>query len=317
MEFPRPTKAVHHELYAAINPLKPTLSAKGKTVFVTGGGSSIGAAIVKAFAKAGVSHIAISGRTDKTLLATKSAVENEFEHVQITTLNVDVTDPEAMDRALESIGTVDILVNNAGFLPDIVPAKDASLSEWWRGFEINVKGSFVVTQAFLKVASAKATLVNVSAGMVHTQTPMPGMSSYISSKFATAKFFQLMQQENPEKRFVNVHPGVIQSDMLEKAALAEAEDDGNVECCLTPFDYCSHVPLAGLAASFIVWVCSPEADFLKGKFVWANWDVEELKAREAEIKNTDLLTLGLVGWPFETTSKPKGTICSGKPTGEP
>lgn len=241
MEFPRPTKAVHHERYAAINPLKPTLSAKGKTVFVTGGGSSIGAAIVKAFAEAGVTHIAISGRTDKTLLATKSAVENEFEHVQITTLNVDVTDQEAMDRAFESIGTVDILVNNAGFLPDIVPAKDASLSEWWRGFEINVKGSFVVTQAFLKVASAKATLVNVSAGMVHTQTPMPGMSSYISSKFASAKFFQLMQQENPEMRFVNVHPGVIQSDMLEKAALAEAEDDGNVECRLIPFDYCSHV----------------------------------------------------------------------------
>lgn len=57
---------------------------------------------------------------------------------------------------------------------------------------------------------------------------------------------------------------------------------------------------ASLPASFIVWACSPEADFLKGKFVWANWDAEELKAREEEIRETDFLTLGLNGWPSET-----------------
>ena len=32
-----------------------------------------------------------------------------------------------------------------------------------------------------------------------------------------------------------------------------------------------------LPASFAVWIVSPEAEFLKGKFVWSNWDVEELK----------------------------------------
>ena len=232
MEFPRPTKAVHHELYAAIDPLNPKLSAKNKTVFITGGGSAIGAAIVKAFAKAGASTLAISGRTVEKLLATKEAVENEFKGVKVITINADVTDQEAIGRAFETIGTVDILINNAGYLPDIIPVEDASLCDWWRGFEINVKGSFIVTQAFLKVASAKAIVVNVTAGMVHTQVPLSGYSSYISSKMASAKFFQMMQHEKPEMRFVNVHPGVIQSDMLEKAASATAQDDGNVECCL-------------------------------------------------------------------------------------
>lgn len=32
-----------------------------------------------------------------------------------------------------------------------------------------------------------------------------------------------------------------------------------------------------------MWLASPEADFLQGKFVWSNWDVDELKAREKEI----------------------------------
>jgi len=30
--------------------------------------------------------------------------------------------------------------------------------------------------------------------------------------------------------------------------------------------------LADLAGNFVVWVASPEAKFLKGKFVWVNWD---------------------------------------------
>lgn len=50
-----------------------------------------------------------------------------------------------------------------------------------------------------------------------------------------------------------------------------------------------------LSAQFIVWAASPEARFLKGKTVWANWDVDELKAMEAEIKGSSLLTTTLDG----------------------
>lgn len=47
--------------------------------------------------------------------------------------------------------------------------------------------------------------------------------------------------------------------------------------------------------NFIVWLTSPEAHFLKGKFVWTNWDVDELKENSQEIENSSLLTLGLEG----------------------
>jgi hypothetical protein len=52
-----------------------------------------------------------------------------------------------------------------------------------------------------------------------------------------------------------------------------------------------------LPASFIVWAVSPEAEFLKGKFVWANWDVDELVAKKEELISSPQLTLGLIGWP--------------------
>jgi hypothetical protein len=35
--------------------------------------------------------------------------------------------------------------------------------------------------------------------------------------------------------------------------------------------------IANLPGNFAVWAASPEATFLHGRFVWANWDVEELK----------------------------------------
>lgn len=50
-----------------------------------------------------------------------------------------------------------------------------------------------------------------------------------------------------------------------------------------------------LPAHFCVWLASAEAEFLKGKFVWTNWDAQELVSRKQEIKASRLLTLGLNG----------------------
>ena len=57
--------------------------------------------------------------------------------------------------------------------------------------------------------------------------------------------------------------------------------------------------IVSLPASFSVWLASPEARFLKGKFLWANWDVDELKAKAKEIEESNLLSIGLSGWPFQ------------------
>ena len=47
--------------------------------------------------------------------------------------------------------------------------------------------------------------------------------------------------------------------------------------------------IVALPGQFYVWLASPEARFLKSKFVWVNWDVDELKSRAEEIKEDPLL----------------------------
>lgn len=54
--------------------------------------------------------------------------------------------------------------------------------------------------------------------------------------------------------------------------------------------------LVQLAGDFTVWVASPEAAFVNGKFVWCNWDVDELKEKRGEIEGTGLFETTLEGW---------------------
>lgn len=54
--------------------------------------------------------------------------------------------------------------------------------------------------------------------------------------------------------------------------------------------------IVSLPASFMVWAASKEARFLSGKFVWTNWDVDELKAAASVIEGSNKYTTGLVGW---------------------
>lgn len=58
--------------------------------------------------------------------------------------------------------------------------------------------------------------------------------------------------------------------------------------------------LADLPANFIVCVCSDEGKFLRGagKYLWCNWDVDELKWRGEELSQPNALTITLNGWPF-------------------
>ena len=228
MELPSLTKIWHNASYPAISPSNPALSVAGKTVFITGGGAGIGAATARAFAAAGASTVAISGRTEKTLLSAKEDIESAHKGVKVLTFVADVTDAKAMDAAFTSTGKVDVLVHNAGYLPQLVLIAQSDIQDWWSGFEINVKGAYIVTQAFLKVAASDATIVDLTTGMVHLPA-LPRYSAYQASKMAELRFFDSVQLEYPDLHVVHVHPGVVMTNMATKGLDAGIEfplDDG-------------------------------------------------------------------------------------------
>ncbi|KAE9364971.1 hypothetical protein N431DRAFT_563028 [Stipitochalara longipes BDJ] len=281
-KWPSLTKKYHNTAYDALDPTLPALSAVGKNIVVTGGGTGIGAATALRFAQAGASTVSIIGRRTSLLESTKSKIESTVPGAQVFTYAIDITQKDLVNATFRtihaSVGEIHVLINNAGYISNPTPIIEADYDDWWRSFEVNIRGTFLITQAFLHLKSASAVLIYVSSGLSHLSGG--NTSSYSASKAGAVRFFTALQLEHPELRVVCLHPGIIETDITSKSNHVENEDD------------------VSLPAGTMVWLASPEAGFLKGKYLWANWDVNELKVRAEEITGSDLLTMKLAGWPF-------------------
>ncbi|KAF2870142.1 hypothetical protein BDV95DRAFT_575156 [Massariosphaeria phaeospora] len=280
--FPSPVPTWHNEIYPAIDPSKLGRTHDGKTIIITGAGSGIGRATAQAFASAGAKHIVLVGRTASTLQETKSSITGEST---ISVIAADVTDDAAVQKVADAVGTWDVLVLNAGYLPSPAPIAKADVGDYWKAYETNVKGAIVCSKVLFPSAntSGAAALAVVSGSLVMPVKMTVSMSAYQCSKFAMIKTMEYLAAENPNVFCASVHPGMVDTNIFRKSG---ATPDA------LPMDDVK------LPAGFMVWCTLPEAHFLNGRFLWANWDVEELKAKAEEISAGDHLTANIVGWPF-------------------
>ncbi|KAK1249008.1 hypothetical protein MKX08_007228 [Trichoderma sp. CBMAI-0020] len=280
------TKTWHTKPYPQILPSRPELSAAGKTVFITGGGSGIGKATAIAFAGAGAGVIAIFGRRIERLQLAAEEISraNPKGTTTVVVESADVSQRHALEAAFASAirkaggGKIDIFVSNAGFLKPPAPLANYGEKEMRESIEGNIVGSFNAIQAMVPLLAPKAKILNISSGIAHIN-PLAGYWPYASFKLAIVKMFDFLQSEHPELSVFNVQPGVVTTDLNEVSGFPGQDD-------------------VALPGCFHVWLASPEAEFLKGRFVWVNWDVDELKARAKEIEESMLLKVVLNGVPM-------------------
>ncbi|KAH8810621.1 putative oxidoreductase [Xylogone sp. PMI_703] len=286
--FPSPTSTWHTETYESLSPSRPELSAKGKIVVVTGGGTGIGAETAHYFAEAGASRIALLGRREQPLLDTKTSIEHKFPGVEVFVAPTDVTKKSEVDIAFGKFAgnqKIHVLVSNAAIIGPQDPVGVVDGDNFLEATHQNLRGALFVAQAFLHHASVDAVAIDVSSSAAHLNFG-PGFASYSVAKLAVYRLWDTLAFANPELSIFHVQPGVVDTAMNREAGGIAAlgfEDD------------------ISLPASFNVWLASPEARFLKGKFLWANWDVDELKAKAQEIEKSTYLNIGLTGWPFQST----------------
>ncbi|KAE9575308.1 Short chain dehydrogenase citE [Colletotrichum fructicola] len=289
MSFPSPTKTYHQKPHAAISPFLPSLSTAGRHAFISGGGAGIGASIAQSLAKSNIATLGLLGRSTVSLEATKSAIKALNPSVKVHLYAADITSVEATKSALQSFyntinAKIDILVANAGYMSDLKTIPDSDAADWWRAFEVTVKGNFNLLRAFHPLAAPNASVIHISTAAIHLPY-MPGFSSYRASKSAATKMFEYFHDENPDMFVLQVHPGLIGGTAMSEKFASRVEELGLV------YD---DIALPG---DFVVWAVAEEARFLNGRFVHANWDVEELKAMKGELeKDAQKFTIGLQGW---------------------
>jgi NAD(P)-dependent dehydrogenase (short-subunit alcohol dehydrogenase family) len=220
--YPSFTKTSHHASYPDISPSNPILSAGGKVVLITGGGTGIGKAIVTAFIEAEAAVVILVGRTEGPLKQTQAEL-SPTSTTKVDYYLADITDPTAVENAfsaaIQRYSKIDVLVNNAGYLSVHTSLAKSPLDDYWRGFEINIKGPIVTTQAFLKFAQPGATLINVSSGAAHVPY-IPDFSGYSAAKLAAAKLMEYVQHENSGLRVFNFQPGFVETNMAKKSELS-------------------------------------------------------------------------------------------------
>jgi len=276
---------VRNDTYDAISPNQANLP--GKVVLITGASKGIGRAISVAFAQAGASGIALLARNKSGLETTeKACLEAQRSKLKVLTAGIDVTDTDGVAAALKDVestfGRLDIVVNNAGLMDNFKNIGDVDPDEWWNIWSINIKGLFNVVRAALPLlisCDGLKTIVNLtSIGAHHTGR---GVSAYQISKLAILRLSEIIAAEYGDKGILcyAIHPGAIATDMA-----AQMPQDMMSILVDTP----------EVAAHTIVFYSHVRRDWLAGRYLSAQWDVDELLAKKQEIIEGDKLKIRMV-----------------------
>ncbi|KAL5093168.1 hypothetical protein Trisim1_011954 [Trichoderma cf. simile WF8] len=291
-------KEYRRKPYEATSPSRPELSQAGRTVVVTGGNSGIGYAIARNFVKASAKRVIILGRRPDVVKSAADRLAQEGKEFGSPSLvegrvcdvgSLEAT--EALWSGLEKEGIfVDVLVLSAASHGKVSPILKSDLSSVWGDFEANVRSLLDFTQRFYnqkgKGAAERKFLVNISTIAAYMWGSMaPERPTYGLTKNAGTTLIQQIAKDTDvnDMQIVSFHPGGVLTDMARAAGASEEMG--------IPFDD------ADLPGQMAVWAASREAEYLHGRFVWANWDVDEVKTVLGEqiAKEPNFLKVGIEG----------------------
>jgi NAD(P)-dependent dehydrogenase (short-subunit alcohol dehydrogenase family) len=282
--------SLHHDRYAAIDPASALKdSASGKVVFIAGASRGIGQATAVAFAEAGAKAIYLTARSTSALEETRAQISKANPNTQSALSVCDVTSAAQVETAVADcvakFGDIDVADANAGYIGPWTKIGESDPEGWWKNYQVNVQGTYHImryTLPHLAVSAKKHAAAGGSGGhlillsSIGAQLLMPGASDYQSAKHAINRLAEFVQVDHGEEgiKCFALHPGGVATELglnMPQAMHAYLVD--------TP----------DLAACFAVWLCSGKADWAKGRYLSANWDVGQLNVMKDKILSDDLL----------------------------
>ncbi|KAI0486310.1 NAD(P)-binding protein [Xylaria cf. heliscus] len=278
----------HNDTYPFISPSGASADLAGKSVLVTGASKGIGRGVALSFARAGCSRIAVAARTGVDELRQdilSAALTAGRPEPLVLALTLDITSPERVAAASAAVsdafgGVLDVLVNNAGRTSAVVPLTEGDVDDWWATWELNVRGTYLCTRAFLPLllkSSTRTVIITSSAG---AHMLVRNFLGYQTSKTALCRLAEFLAKEYEDQGLVAlaVHPGDVLTDVA--ACLGEE---------MAPI----FKDTPELAGDTLVWLARERREWLSGRFVSVTWDMRELEQKREEIVSKDLLKMRL------------------------
>jgi NAD(P)-dependent dehydrogenase (short-subunit alcohol dehydrogenase family) len=240
---------------------------KGKVAIVTGGAGGIGEATAKLLAKEGASVAIVDIDDENGIRVVKeirsAAGEADFQHADIA---IEKEVAQAFAEVNKKYGELHILVNNAGVGAPRKPAHEATVQEFDKLMDVNLKGTFLCTKYAIPyiLRTGPGSVVNVASiyGIVASDVPVYDTSKGAMRAMTKADAI-IYAQDNI--RFNSVHPGNIQTPLFRK--LAQAIDPQGVDHAIKMLSVTNPLRRMGTpedVAYGILYLASDESSYVNG-----------------------------------------------------
>jgi NAD(P)-dependent dehydrogenase (short-subunit alcohol dehydrogenase family) len=240
--------------------------------FITGGGRGIGAGIARALAGDGW-EVVVGARS-------RAQVEAVADEVGGRWVEVDVADPDSVERAFGDVGAVDLLVANAGISEghDERPSWTIPTDEWWRIYEVNVLGVHLCCRAVIPGMLERASGRIAITGSGASYLPGGTSTAYAPSKAAVCRYGEMLANELAGRIPVFFFsPGLVRTEMTAGGFGDDAP--------WTPPE---------LAPELVRRLATGRYDALAGRYLHAEHDdIDELLGRIDDVRDRDLNAIRL------------------------
>ncbi len=233
---------------------------------VTGAGSGIGRAIAEALAAEGA-HVSLWDVQETAARDAAEAIRRNGGAASHATVDVSAAGPvrAAVDQVAGAHGRIDILVNNAGICR-VAPIAAISESDWDLVLAVNLKGTFLCSQAVMEVMKPRRRGKIINMGSVSGKVGGIAVGAHYSASKAAVMCLtkSLARELAPFNINVNaIAPGVIATDMTQ--AITGGDFDR----------YLATIPLGRVGsvrdvAEVALFLCSERAGYLTGEIIDVN-----------------------------------------------
>jgi 3-oxoacyl-[acyl-carrier protein] reductase len=241
-----------------------------RVALVTGGGRGIGANVARALAEDGWS-VVVAART-------RSQVDAVAAEIGGRALELDVASADSVERAVTAAGEVELLVANAGIGGVRGSTWELDPADWWRVFEVNVRGAYLCARAVIPgmIERGRGRIVNVASGAAYLPGGPPGATAYGASKAALHRFSELLARDlEPHGIPVfSISPGLVRTEMTERS-----------------FSFPDDAPWTPpeAAPTLVRKLATGRYDALAGRYLHAEHDdLDDLLTRIDEVREKDL-----------------------------
>ncbi|ERL56866.1 SDR family NAD(P)-dependent oxidoreductase [Psychrobacter aquaticus] len=178
-------------------------------VLITGASAGFGKALAERLVAKGHRVIGCARRIDKLNALAKTLGDNFLPVV------MDVSDTASLPQIIadlpDGFNQIDVLVNNAGLALGTEPAHKASLDDWMRMTDTNIKGLMALTHAILPAMVARDSGYIINVGSIAGNWPYYGGNVYGATKAFVKQFSLNLRADllGTQVRVTNLEPGVV------------------------------------------------------------------------------------------------------------